>query len=79
MSKALQSPYRLNAVARIQGRVLDALAREACIGAMALSAVIGDWARADVMVALRGLVRQGVVEVDGCRRGARYRLVGRAA
>lgn len=73
------STHRQGCIARIQARVLDALAREACLGALALSCAVGEWGRGDVVLALRGLVRQGLVVCEGGRRSARYRLSSRVA
>lgn len=70
------APRREARVQSIRSRVLDALARDACLGAMALSAAIGEWRRADVVMALRGLVQAGAVVRAGERRSAVYRLVG---
>jgi len=67
-------PLRQSRLASIQTRVLDALAREACLGALALSSAIGEWAHADVVLALRALRRSGVVVCEGSRRSAVYRL-----
>ena len=71
---SLVSPLRQSRLASIQSRVLDALAREACLGALALSSAIGEWSHADVVLALRALRRSGVVVCEGSRRSAIYRL-----
>lgn len=72
------SRFRQSRVESIQSRVLNALAREACLGALALSAAIGEWGRQDVVLALRGLRRSGVVVCEGSKRSAIYRLSGAA-
>lgn len=76
-SRRSMSPFREGRLSAIQSRVLDALAREACLGALALSSVIGEWGRNDVVLALRNLRRSGAVVCEGSKRAAVYRLSSR--
>lgn len=68
-------PLRAARIPRIQVQVLDALARNSVLGAVALRAWIGSWGKNDLRYAVDALVDDGQLRREGRGRATVYRLV----
>lgn len=72
-------PLRATRIPKIQVQVLDVMARNSALGAVALRAWISTWGRNDLSYAIKALVAEGQLRREGTGRATVYRLVHEGA